>query len=239
MTALKGRIALVTGASRGIGAAVAQAYAAAGAHVVLIARTSGALEAVDDKIKIAGGSATLMPMDMAKLDNVDRLGPALAERFGRLDVAVGNAAMLGTLTPLPHARAADWDKVMNLNVTANFRLIRTLDPLLRASDAGRLIFTSSGLGQLPLAYWGAYCTSKAALEMMVKVYAAETEKTNLRANLVDPGLVDTAMLREAFPGGYQGQTRKPEDVAPLFLHLADPGCARHGEVVKISDFPVS
>lgn len=232
MTNLTGRIALVTGASRGIGRAVAEAYGKAGAHVVLAARTVGALEAVDDAIKAAGGNATILPVDMRELDKLDTLGPALAEKFGKLDIFVGNAAMLGPLTPITHLTARDWDRVMTVNLSANFRLIRTLDPLLRASDAGRAIFTTSGLAHKPMAYWGAYSVSKAALEMLVKIYAAETEKTNIRTNLVDPGVVDTAMLKEAFPGGYPGDTVKPEDLIETFLKLAAADCGRHGEVMK-------
>lgn len=228
---LSGRVALITGASRGIGRAVALAYAKAGAQLILLARTVGALEALDDEIRGLGGQATLIPQDLTAFDKIDTLGPALAEKFGGLDIFVGNAGMLGTLGPLPHSKAQEWQKVMDVNVNANYRLIRTLDPLLRASDAGRMIFTSSGLARKPFAYWGAYCTSKAALEMMVKTYAAEVGKTNLRVNLVDPGTVDTAMIKEAFPGGYPGALRKPEDVAPLYLELAAPDCRRHGEVV--------
>lgn len=233
MVDLSGKTALITGASRGIGAAVAKAYAAAGAKVILAARTVGALEAVDDDIRKADSQpATIMPVDMAKLDELDKMGPAIAQQFGGLDIFIGNAAMLGTLGPMTHMDAKTWHKVWDVNLHANFRLLRSLDPLLRAAPAGRVICTSSGLAQLPLAYWSAYCASKAALEMMVKVYATETEKTNVRANLVDPGLVDTAMLAEAFPGGYPGQTKRPEDVASVFLELAAPSCQRHGEVVK-------
>lgn len=231
---LSGKIALITGASRGIGRAVALAYAKAGAHAVLVARTTGALEELDDEIRGAGGQATLMPLDLRDFDKIDVLGPALAQKFGRLDIMVGNAGMLGTLGPLPHTDAKEWQRVMDVNVNANFRLIRTLDPLLRAAEAGRMIFTSSGLAQRPFAYWGAYCTSKAALEMMVKTYAAEVEKTRLRVNLVDPGTVDTAMLAQAFPGGYQGNLRKPEDVVPVFLKLAAADCEHHGQVVGVS-----
>lgn len=229
---LAGKHALITGASRGIGAAAAVALAGAGAHVILLARTVGGLEAVDDQIRAAGGHATLMPLDMLRLSDVDKLGPAVAERFGGLDILVGNAGMLGTLGPLPHATARDWDEVMAVNVTANFRLIRTFDPLLRASAAGRVVMVSSGLAQMPLAYWGAYCTSKAALEMMVRVYAAETEKTAIRANLLDPGIVDTAMLKSAFPGGFPGEARSPESVVPAILDLVSDSCAHHGQVIK-------
>lgn len=228
---LTDKIAVITGASRGIGRAVALAYAKAGAHVVLVARTTGALEELDDEITAAGGQATLMPLDLRAFDKVDMMGPALAEKFGRLDIFVGNAGFLGTLGPLPHADAKDFQKVMEINLQANFRLIRTLDPVLRAAPAGRMIFTSSGLGQRPLAYFAPYCASKAALNLMVQSYAAETEKTNLRINLIDPGVVDTAMIKEAFPGGYQGDLNQPEDVVPLFLQLASENCDKHGEVV--------
>lgn len=232
MTDLKGRIALVTGASRGIGRAVAEAYAKAGAHVVLTARTVGALEAVDDAIRAAGGSATIMPLDLRALDKIDALGPALAEKFGKLDIFVGNAGMLGPLTPLGHLGAKEWDNVMMVNVTANFRLIRTLDPLLRASDAGRVILTSTRMAAGATAYWGTYCVSKAALDMLGRVYAAETATTKVRVNMVDPGTVDTAMLKDAFPGGYQGDTLRPEDVTPVFLRLAAADLSDHGQTLR-------
>lgn len=233
---LSGKKALITGASRGIGAEVAKAFAEAGAHVILLARTTGALEELDDAIRAKGGTATLMPLDLGKLDDIDRLGPTLAERFGGLDILVANAGMLGPLMPVAHGTAPDWNKVLSVNYGANFRLIRTLDPMLRAAPAGRAIFTSSGLGERPMAYWGPYCVSKAALNMLVQVYAAETQKTNLRANLVDPGIVDTAMLREAFPGGFQGETRKASDITRVYLELASSSCTRHGEIVHASDF---
>jgi NAD(P)-dependent dehydrogenase (short-subunit alcohol dehydrogenase family) len=228
---LSGRVALITGASRGIGAAVAKAYAKAGAHIVLVARTVGSLEEVDDAIQAGGGKATITPLDMLDLEAVDSLGPALAEKFGRLDIVVGNAGKLGTLGPLAHATAREWEKVINLNLISNFRLIRTLDPLLRASDAGRAIFVTSDVVQMCPAYWGSYTVSKTALEALVKTYAAEVVTTNIRANLVSPGAIDTAMLRKAFPGGYQGEMKQPEDVVPVFLKLASPGCRKHGEIV--------
>jgi len=228
---LLGRYALITGASRGIGAAVAKAYAAAGAHVILLARSTSGLEAVDDEIKAAGGAATLIPFDLRKLDELEALGPLVADRFGKLDILVANAGMLGTLTPIAHSKMKEWQDVMTTNVTANVQLIRTLDPLLRASDAGRAIFVTSGRGMRPLAYWGAYATSKAALIMLAQTYAAETEKTNLRVNLVTPGAVDTEMLSQAFPGGYQGYMARPDDLTRLFIELAAPTCQRHGEIV--------
>ncbi len=234
MPDLSGRIALVTGASRGIGAAVAKGLAAAGAHVILVARTTGALEAVDDEIRAGGGTATLLPMDLLKLDEIDQIGPAIAERFGKLDIFVGNAGMLGLLTPLTHAKAKDWQMVMDLNVNANFRLIRILDPLLQQSDAGRALFVTSGMGnQVTKAYWGMYATSKAALTAMVKTYAAEVENTNVQVNLVRPGNVETAMLAKAYPGGCPGKTKKPEDVVPAFLELASPACTKNGALIDL------
>lgn len=231
---LSGRTALITGASRGIGRAIALACARAGAHVVAVARTVGALEELDDTIRSeTGAAATLIPLDLRDADKIDTIGPALAQKFGRLDILVANAGMLGTLGPLPHADAREWQRVMDVNCNANFRLIRTLDPLLRAAPAGRAVFVSSGLAHKPLAYWGAYCASKAALDMMIRVYAAETEKTTLRVNLLDPGIVDTTMLAQAFPGGYQGPTRKPEDIVPACLALLSPSCTRHGETACV------
>ncbi len=228
---LSGRVALITGASRGIGAAVARAYAKAGAHVVLLARTVGALEALDDEIRAAGGSATLMPADLRDPEPLDNLGPLLAQKFGRLDIFVANAGMLGTLTPLPHQKAGEWEKVMNVNLNANFRLVRTLDPLLRASDAGRAIFVTSGAAE-GRAYWGAYGVSKAALEALARTWAAETEKTNLRVNLIDPGGVRTGMRAEAFPGENPETLPTPDTVTHMFLELASSGCNRHGQKIK-------
>lgn len=229
---LTGRVAVITGASRGIGAAVARRFAAAGAHVVLVARTTGALEALDDEIRNAGGRATLIPLNLLDFDKVDTLGPALAERFGRCDILVANAGMLGTLGPLPHADAKEWDRVIGLNLSANFRLVRTLDPLLRASDAGRAIFVTSGAAEGPRAYWGAYAVSKAGLEAMARSYAAENEKTNLRVNIIDPGRVRTKMRAAAYPGEDPQSVIPPEDVVDAFLALADPAMTAHGQRVK-------
>lgn len=230
---LSGRIALVTGASRGIGAAVAKAVAGAGAHVVLLARTSGGLEEVDDEIRSNGGQATLIPLDLRKLEEVDKLGPSIVERFGRLDILIGNAAILGPLTPAHQVDPKDWKKVMAVNFMANVRLMRTLDPLLRASDAGRAVFPVASVSE-PMAYWGPYMASKAALSSFARTYAAETQKTNLKINLIKPGIVETDMLAEAFPGGFDGDTKKPEDVAPAFVDLVSPACQKHGEVVMAS-----
>lgn len=229
---LAGRIALITGASRGIGAAVAKRYAAEGAHVVLIARTVGGLEEMDDAIKSTGGSATLVPLDLRELDRIDPLGPALYERFGRLDIFVANAGLLGTLGPLAHHDAKLWNEVMTVNVTANWRLIRTLEPLLRRSDAGRAIFVTSGAAQQAQAYWGAYATSKAAMEMMARTWAAELEKTNVRVNLLSPGPTRTSMRAHAFPGEDPKSLRPPEAITDSFVDLALISCTRHGEIVR-------
>lgn len=229
---LAGRVALITGASRGIGAAVALSYARAGAHVILTARNTSALEALDDQIRAQGGSATLIPLDLLDHDKIDAMGPALAEKFGRLDIFVGNAGMLGTLGPLGHINAKEWDRVVALNLTANFRLIRTLDPLLRASDAGRVIFVTSGAAEGYRAYWGAYAASKAGLESLARTYKAETDKTNIRVNLVDPGRVRTAMRAEAFPGEDPKTLVPPDHIVQTFLQLASPACTKHGERVR-------
>lgn len=219
--ALEGRIALITGASRGIGAAVAKRYAAEGAQVVLVARTVGALEEVDDAIRAAGGHpATLVPTDLKQAAMLDQLGSILHERFGQLDILVGNAATLGALTPLTHADPKMWDEVMQVNLTANWRLLRAMHPLLARSEAGRALFVTSGAARTAFPYWGAYAASKAGLEMLVRTYAAENAKTPIRANLVDPGVVDTAMRREAFPGERPGQNPSPESITDIFVTLA-------------------
>ena len=229
---LSGRLAVVTGASRGIGAAVAKRFAAEGAHVVLVARTVGGLEELDDAIKSAGGSATLVPLDLRDLDKVDALGPTLYQRFGKLDVLVGNAGLLGTLGPLSHHDAKLWDEVLKVNVTANWRLIRTLEPLLRRAEAGRAIFVTSGAAHKALPFWAAYSTSKAALEAMVKSWAAELEKTPIRVNLLSPGPIRTSMRAQAFPGEDPASLRAPETITDLFVELALPSCTRNGEVVN-------
>ena len=176
---LEGRTALITGASRGIGASIAKAYAKEGAHVILLARTIGGLEEVDDQIKAQGGNATLMPIDLLKLDDLNNLGPTIAEHFGKLDIFVGNAGLLGSLGPVAMSDAKLWHKVFNVNVHANYQLIRTLDPLLRGSDAGRAIFVTSSVAQKVVPNWGAYAASKAALEQMVKTYATEVAHSPL------------------------------------------------------------
>jgi NAD(P)-dependent dehydrogenase (short-subunit alcohol dehydrogenase family) len=229
------RIAVVTGASRGIGRAAALALAEAGAHVVAVARTQGALEELDDDIRAAGGSpATLVPLDVTDFEALDRLGLALYERWGRLDVFVGNAGVLGALTPLAHLDQKVWDQTMAVNVTANWRLLRSFDPLLRASDAGRAILVTSGAAHLGEAYWGPYAASKAALETIGRTYAAETAKTKIRVMMLNPGPLRTRMRASAFPGENAEKLRTPEDLAPEILRLASPDWTETG---KIFDFP--
>jgi NAD(P)-dependent dehydrogenase (short-subunit alcohol dehydrogenase family) len=225
---LNGRIALVTGASRGIGRALALAMAREGAHVVAVARTTGGLEELDDEIKSAGGSASLVPMDLRKLDGIDQLGGVVFERWKRLDILVGNAGVLGRLSPLGHIEPKTWDEVMAVNVTANWRLIRSFDPLLRQSDAGRAVFVTSGAARTIYAYWGAYAVSKAALETLAKTYAAETVKTAIKVNLLNPGPIRTRMRAQAMPGEDPNSLPPPEAVAEAFLPLVLPSQKESG-----------
>lgn len=230
---LDGRIALITGASRGIGAAVARRFAAEGAQVILVARTQGGLEEVDDAIRAAGGlPAVLMPMNLREFDLIDHVGEALFKRFGRLDVVVGNAGVLGGLSPVGHYTPKLFAEVMDVNVTANYRLIRSFDPLLRMSPAGRAIFVTSGAAHGVNPYWGAYAASKAALEVMVQCYAGEITLTNVRANLIDPGVVRTRLREQAFPGEDATTLRSPDAVTDAFVHLAEAACELNGAVVK-------
>ncbi|NVJ90541.1 MAG: SDR family NAD(P)-dependent oxidoreductase [Methylocystaceae bacterium] len=232
--ALEGKIALITGASRGIGRAVALRYAQEGAHVILVARTVGALEEIDDEIKAIGGAATLVPMDLREFDKIDQMGQALYDRFGKIDILVGNAGVLGDMTPMAHLKVKMWNEVMDVNVTANWRLIRSIEPLLRQSDAGRAIFLSSGTTKGPRAFWAAYAVSKAALENMVQTWAMELGKTNIKANLIDPGATRTRMRAQAYPGENPDTLKEPEVLTDLFVELALPTCDKQGEVVRYS-----
>ena len=218
-----GRIVLVTGASRGIGRASAIALAKAGAHVILAARTVGGLEETDDEIQKAGGSATLVPMNLRDGEAIDRLGASIFERWGKLDAFLGNAGVLGQLTPLAHLEPKTFQEVLEVNVTANWRLIRSLDPLLRLSDAGRVLFVTSGAAKKHTAYWGAYAVSKAALESLVLTYAAECAATNIKVNLINPGAMRTAMRKKAMPGEDPATLPAPEELAPKIVEMLSPG----------------
>jgi NAD(P)-dependent dehydrogenase (short-subunit alcohol dehydrogenase family) len=231
---LAGKVALITGASRGIGAAVAERFARERAHVVLAARTVGGLEEVDDAVRAAGGSATLVPLDLRDFIKLDELAAALSNRWGRLDILVGNAAEFGVFSPLGHIDPATWSEVVDLNLTANWRLIRAMDPLLRAAPAGRAVFVTSGVARGVFPYWGPYAISKAGLEMLVKIYAGEVAKTRVRANLIDPGIVRTRLRARAFPGEDSSRLSPPESVTDAFLALALPECTSNGEVVMAS-----
>jgi NAD(P)-dependent dehydrogenase (short-subunit alcohol dehydrogenase family) len=225
---LAGRIALITGASRGVGAAAAKAYAAEGAHVILVARTIGGLEEVDDAIQAAGGQATLVPLDLMEFGGIDRLAASVFERWKRLDILLGNAAVLGQLSPLGHVQPDVWDKAFALNVTANWRLIRAFDPLLRQSESGRAIFLTSGATRRLRAYWGVYSASKAALEALALTYAREVEQTAVRVNLVNPGGTRTKMRAQAFPGEDPESLPPPEHICETLIHLAEPAFTGNG-----------
>ena len=222
------KIVLVTGASRGIGYAVSLAFAREGAHVIAVARTEGALEELDDAIKAEGGSATLVPLDLTDYEGLDRLGAAIFERWGKLDVLIGNAGDLGVISPIGHVQPKDWHKAMDVNVNANWRLLRSMDPLLRLSDAGRAVFVTSGAARKCTPFWGPYAVSKAALEALVKTYAAECASTNVRANLLSPGPMRTAMRAKAMPGEDPDTLPHPQEVARLFLEMSRPDFTENG-----------
>ncbi len=228
------RIALVTGASRGIGRAIALELARNGDHVVALARTQGALEELDDEIRTLGAEATLVPCDVTDFDALDRLGAALFQRWGKLDVFVGNAGVLGPLSPLAHVDVKDWNRVMAVNVTANWRLIRSLDPLLRTSGAGRVVFVTSSAAYKAQPYWGPYAVSKAALEAMARTYAAETRDTGVTVMIANPGRMRTRMRAQAMPGENPATVPAPEDFARKCLPLLGPEWAESG---RHYDFP--
>jgi NAD(P)-dependent dehydrogenase (short-subunit alcohol dehydrogenase family) len=235
------RVVLVTGASRGIGRAAALALAKDGAHVIALARTQGALEELDDEIRAARPAdqspTTLVPCDLRDHAAIDRLGEAIFRRWGRLDAFVGNAGLLGPLSPLHHIDPKPWDDVMAVNVTANWRLIRALDPVLRTSSAGRVVFITSGAAHRSQlrAYWGPYAVSKAALEALARTYAAETANTSeIRVMLINPGPLRTRMRAAAMPGEDPSSLRTPEELAPKIVEMCSP---QWGETGKLYDFP--
>ena len=234
MGSLSGRVALVTGASRGIGATVAVELGRRGAHVVLLARTQGGLEEVDDAIRAAGGTATLLPLDLQDGAGLDPVGPSIHGRFGRLDILVHCAGALGKLTPTPHIQPKDWDAVVGVNLAATWRLIRTCAPPLQAAPAGRVVFVTTGVAVAPRAYWGAYGATKAGMEHLVLSWAAEVTTTPLRINLFDPGVVATRMRADAMPGEDPARLAKPADVAPGLADLCEVAETRHGQRVVAS-----
>ncbi|MTI17626.1 SDR family NAD(P)-dependent oxidoreductase [Rhodobacteraceae bacterium RKSG542] len=226
----EGRVAVVTGASRGIGYYTAKALAAKGAHIIAVARTVGGLEELDDEIQKAGGSATLVPFDLKDFDAIDRLGAAIYERWKKLDILIGNAGILGPTSPIGHVEPKKFDEVIAVNVTANYRLIRSLDPLLRQSDAGRAVFLSSGAAHKCKAYWGPYSISKAALEAMVRTYVNETRKTNVKSMLVNPGPLRTAMRARAMPGEDPQTLAHPDTLVEPLLRFAAANSEYNGQL---------
>ena len=227
---LASRIARVTGASRGIGYATARALAKAGAHIIAVARTQGGLEELDDEIRKNGGTATLVPLSLTDFDGIARLGAALHERHGKLDILIGNAAVASTSSPLGHIELKAWTDMMALNATANFQLIRCMEPLLKQSDAGRAVFLTSGAASKALAYWGPYAASKAALDALVRVWANETASTNLRVNLFSPGPIRTRMRAQVFPGEDPMTLDTPEQVAEFILPMCAPDWTETGKL---------
>ena len=229
---LDGRNVLITGASRGLGAALARRFAREGATVILLARTQGALEELDDAIRMeTGHAAVLVPMSLLDSDTIDQVGATIYQRFGRLDVLIGNAGTLGSLSPLGHIDPPVWNEVVGVNATANYRLIRSLDPLLRRSGSGRAIFTGDSISEENIPYWGGYAASKAMLRSIVLTYAGEMRTTSVRVNLVEPGVMRTRLRATAFPGEPPEKSPPPESVVDTYVELALPSCTRHGEIV--------
>lgn len=230
---LTGRIAVVTGASRGIGYFIARELAAAGAHVIAVARTVGGLEELDDQIKADGrGQATLVPLDLTDMPGIDRLGGAIHERWGKLDILVANAGVLGVISPIGHVEAKTFEKVMAVNVTSTWRLIRSVDPLLRLSDAGRAIIMSSNAAHSARAFWAPYAASKAAVETMMRSWAHETQSLPLRVNAADPGATRTAMRAQAVPGEDPETLPHPREIAKRIVPLASPDLKETGLIYQ-------
>lgn len=228
----EGRVALVTGASRGLGRAMALALAREGAHVVITARSVASLEDLDDEIRAAGGSATLLKLDLRAHDKLDQLGPLIYQRWGKLDILVAAAGILGALSPLPHVTSEAWDAVIDINLSANWRLIRTLDPLFKRSDAARVLVATAGEASGELAYWGPYAVSKAGLETLARTYATEVANTNVRVTLLDPGPMRTGLRAKAFPGEDRARLADPADVATFALPLLLPTATENGTLVR-------
>jgi NAD(P)-dependent dehydrogenase (short-subunit alcohol dehydrogenase family) len=232
---LDGKLALVTGASRGIGYSLSKELAARGAHVIAVARTVGGLEELDDEIKAAGGTATLVPLDLTDMPAIDRLGGSIHERWGKLDIMVANAGILGTISPIGHVEAKVFDRLMAINVTSVWRLIRTTDPLLKLSDAGRAILLTSSVAHTARAYWGPYAASKAAVEVMARTWAEESQQTRLCINSVDPGATRTAMRAQAMPGEDHETLPTPAEVAAKIVLLCDPALDVTGTLYDVRD----
>jgi NAD(P)-dependent dehydrogenase (short-subunit alcohol dehydrogenase family) len=231
---LANRIALVTGASRGIGYAVARALAKQGAHIIAVARTQGGLEELDDEIRKDSGSATLVPLSLTDVDGIARLGAALHERHGKLDILVGNAGVAGPSSPLGHIDLKPWNDVVAVNLTANFQLIRCMEPLLQKSEAGRAVFVTAGSANKAPGYRGPYAASKAALETLVRVWAAETASTQIRVNLFSPGPIRTRMRATVFPGEDPMTLDTPEQAAEFIVPMCAPDWSETG---KLYDYP--
>ena len=232
---LEGRVILVTGATRGIGFAAAKSLAEAGAHIVALGRTQGALEDLDDIIKNAGSSATLVPMDLKVPDGLDQLAEVIGQRWGRLDGILGNAGILGDLTPANQVEPKIFDDVMAINLTANYRLIRAMDPLMRLSDNARSVFVTSGVSVSRRAFWGAYAASKAALDAFIQCYAKEIEITAMRVNLLNPGGTATRMRAKAVPGEDPETLPKPDDIAPLIVQMMSPDYQENGQIIAFRE----
>lgn len=234
---LAGKVALITGSTRGIGAGVAKALAREGAHIILTGRTTGALEEMDDAVRDLGAETTLVPMDLQDFDAIDRLGGHVAEIWGRLDILIGNAGILGPISPLGHISPKEWEKLMAINVTANYRLLRSFDPLLKAAEAARAVFVTSTVAQDCRAYWGGYATTKAALNCMVKTYALEVANvTGIRANILNPGPIRTNMRSAAMPGEDPDILDTPDDIAPLFVKMCLPEFQENGRIISYRDY---
>ena len=235
---LNNKIALITGASHGIGAAVAKRFAREGAQLILIARSSVDLEQIDDEVQKYGPPAVLVPFDLMDLPRIDDLAKSISNRFGRLDILIGSAAILGGLTPITHTLPSVWHQVMTTNLHANWHLLRAFEPLFVKAHEARLIFVTSGITAHPTPYWGAYAVSKSALEMMVKTYAAEVKHTAFKVNLLNPGSTRTAMRAQAMPGEDPMTLPAPEDITEAFVRLSESDCPWHGEVLSARDLCV-